>query len=110
MSSITTSRSSHAGQPLSTSESPRSSPACTGSMVPDRRRACASDGPMNGGPLAGVRVLELAGLGALPYGTLRLADMGADVVRIERTSDVPEEKVARPHSAFDRGRRSIAVD
>jgi alpha-methylacyl-CoA racemase len=65
---------------------------------------------MNGGPLAGVRVLELAGLGALPYGTLRLADMGADVVRIERTSDVPDEKVARPHSAFDRGRRSIAVD
>jgi alpha-methylacyl-CoA racemase len=65
---------------------------------------------VNGGALAGVRVIELAGLGALPYGTLRLADMGADVIRVERPSEVPAEPVARPHSAFDRGRRSIAVD
>lgn len=65
---------------------------------------------MNGGPLAGVRVIELAGLGALPYGTLRLADMGAEVIRVERVSAVPAELVARPHSPFDRGRRSIAVD
>jgi alpha-methylacyl-CoA racemase len=64
---------------------------------------------VNGGPLAGVRVVELAGLGALPYGTLRLADMGAEVIRVERPSEVPAEPVARPHSAFDRGRRSIAV-
>ena len=65
---------------------------------------------MTGGPLAGVRVLELAGLGALPFGSLKMADMGAEVVRIERPSAVPEEKVARSHSAWDRGRRSIAVD
>jgi alpha-methylacyl-CoA racemase len=65
---------------------------------------------VNGGPLAGVRVIELAGLGALPYGTLRLADMGAEVIRVERVSAVPAELVARPHSPFDRGRRSIAVD
>ena len=62
------------------------------------------------GPLADVRVLELAGLGALPYGSLRLADMGAEVIRVDRISDVPEPPVARPHSAWDRGRRSIAVD
>lgn len=62
------------------------------------------------GPLAGVRVIELAGLGALPFGTLRLADMGAEVVRIDRLSDVPTEKVARPYSAWDRGRKSVAVD
>jgi alpha-methylacyl-CoA racemase len=60
--------------------------------------------------LAGVRVLELAGLGALPYGSLRLADMGAEVIRVERTADVPDEPVAKPHSAWDRGRRSVAVD
>ena len=65
---------------------------------------------MNEGPLSGVRVIELAGLGALPYGSLRLADMGAEVLRVDRLSEVPEEPVARPHSAFDRGRRSIAVD
>ena len=67
-------------------------------------------GAVNGGALAGVRVVELAGLGALPYGTLRLADMGAEVIRVERTAAVPDEPVARPHSPFDRGRRSIAVD
>jgi alpha-methylacyl-CoA racemase len=63
-----------------------------------------------GGPLAGVRVIELAGLGALPYATLRLADMGADVVRVERTAEVPETPAPRPHSFWDRGRRSVAVD
>jgi len=63
-----------------------------------------------GGPLAGVKVIELAGLGALPYGALRLADMGAEIVRIERLSEVPEKPEPRPHNAWDRGRRSIAVD
>ena len=65
---------------------------------------------MSAGPLAGVRVVELAGLGALPYGSLRLADMGAEVIRVERIADVPDEPVAKPHSAWDRGRRSVAVD
>lgn len=36
------------------------------------------------GPLAGVRVLELAGLGPAPHACMLLADLGADVVRIER--------------------------
>lgn len=65
---------------------------------------------INDGPLAGLRVLELAGLGALPYGSLRLADMGAEVIRVDRPAEVPAEPVARPPSAWDRGRRSIAVD
>ncbi|MDW3217294.1 MAG: CaiB/BaiF CoA-transferase family protein [Acidimicrobiales bacterium] len=62
------------------------------------------------GPLAGVRVIELAGLGALPFGTLKLADMGAEVVRVDRLAEVPAEKVPGPYSSWDRGRRSIAVD
>jgi alpha-methylacyl-CoA racemase len=62
------------------------------------------------GALAGVRVIELAGLGALPYASLRLADMGAQVVRVERTSEVPAEPTPRPPNAWDRGRLSIAVD
>ena len=62
------------------------------------------------GPLEGVRVVELAGLGALPYGSLRLADMGADVVRVERAAEVPANPVPKPRSTWDRGRRSIAVD
>ena len=64
------------------------------------------------GPLSDIRIIELAGLGALPYGTLRLADMGADVVRVDRLADVPpaDERDAKPYSSWDRGRRSIAVD
>lgn len=63
-----------------------------------------------GGPLAGVTVIELAGLGALPFGTLKLADMGAEVIRVDRVSEVPAEKSPGAHSSWDRGRRSIAVD
>jgi len=55
-------------------------------------------------------VIELAGLGALPFGTLKLADMGADVIRVDRLAEVPEDPVAREYSSWDRGRRSIAVD
>jgi alpha-methylacyl-CoA racemase len=67
------------------------------------------------GPLSGYRILELAGLGALPFGTMKLADMGADVIRINRISEAPEEipsEIAPKQfwREFDRGRRSIAVD
>ena len=64
------------------------------------------------GPLRDLRIIELAGLGALPYGSLRLADMGADIVRVERLADVPPpgQRTAKPYSTWDRGRRSIAVD
>jgi len=41
---------------------------------------------------------------------LKLGDMGAEVIRVDRMSDVPAEPVARPHNFWDRGRRSIAVD
>jgi alpha-methylacyl-CoA racemase len=65
---------------------------------------------MTPGPLDGIRVIELAGLGALPFGSLKLADMGARIVRVERLSDVPQDRTPRRHSSWDRGRRSIAVD
>ena len=62
------------------------------------------------GPLDGIRIIELAGLGALPFGSLKLADMGAQVVRVDRASEVPDDKSAKPYSSWDRGRSSIAVD
>ncbi|MEO8696032.1 MAG: CaiB/BaiF CoA-transferase family protein [Acidimicrobiales bacterium] len=65
---------------------------------------------MSTGPLDGIRIIELAGLGALPFGSLKLADMGASIVRVERLADVPADRTPRRHSAWDRGRRSIAVD
>ena len=52
------------------------------------------------GPLAGVKVIELAGLGALPFGTLKLADMGAEVIRVDRLTEVPDEKLENGHSSW----------
>ncbi len=63
-----------------------------------------------GGPLQGVKIVELAGMGALPFATLKLGDMGAEVIRIDRISEVPVDPEPRPHNFWDRGRRSIAVD
>ncbi len=63
------------------------------------------------GPLAGVRIIELAGIGPGPFCAMMLADMGADVIRVERSAavrggdpDVP------PADVMLRGRRSIGVD
>ena len=67
-------------------------------------------GQTTSGPLRGVRIVELAGLGALPFASLKLADMGADIVRVDRATDVPAEPKPRPRSSWDRGRRSIGVD
>src|SRR2546423_2778538 len=64
----------------------------------------------SGGPLAGFTIVELAGLGALPFGSGKLADMGADVIRVHRTNEVPDEPRAARYSEYNRGRRSIAVD
>lgn len=73
----------------------------------------ANNGSGNGphaGPLSGFTIVELAGLGALPFGTLKLADLGADVIRVHRASEVPGETPPARESEWDRGRRSIAVD
>lgn len=41
-----------------------------------------------GGPLAGLRVVELAGIGPGPHAALLLADLGADVVRVQRAGQI----------------------
>lgn len=60
------------------------------------------------GPLKGVKVIELQGIGPGPYCGMMLADMGADVIRIDRSVNVG--KPAAPHDILARGRRSIGVD
>ena len=62
------------------------------------------------GPLHGVRIVEIAGIGPGPFAATLLSDMGADVVRVERVEVV--ERATRPSGfTFDaRGRRAIAVD
>jgi alpha-methylacyl-CoA racemase len=61
------------------------------------------------GPLAGLRVIELAGIGPGPYAAMLLADLGADVIRIERPgkqgSSVPPER-----DVLRRNRRSVVLD
>ncbi|WP_051099307.1 CaiB/BaiF CoA transferase family protein [Actinopolyspora mortivallis] len=57
------------------------------------------------GPLAGVRVVELAGLGPAPFCAMLLADLGAEVVRVER----PTEPAGR-QDLLNRGKRSMLVD
>jgi alpha-methylacyl-CoA racemase len=61
------------------------------------------------GPLTGLRVVELAGLGPGPFAAMLLSDMGADVITIDRpgggTSIVPPEL-----DVLRRGRRSVAID
>ncbi|MBV9207497.1 MAG: CoA transferase, partial [Actinobacteria bacterium] len=59
------------------------------------------------GPLAGIRVLELAGIGPGPFCAMMLADAGATVLRIDRPGGAPE----RPELALlNRGRRSAVLD
>jgi len=63
------------------------------------------------GPLSGLRVLELAGIGPCPFGAMVLADLGADVLRVERSSAVPATRPAgRSWDLLQRGKRSIGVD
>jgi alpha-methylacyl-CoA racemase len=70
------------------------------------------------GPLDGVRVIEMAGMGPGPFAAMMLADLGADVVRVDRWSDsgdLPDtERRVRgtdpTRYVLHRGRRSLGVD
>ena len=64
-----------------------------------------------GGPLQGMRVIELAGLGPGPFAGMMLSDAGADVIRIDRPGPAHATDTADDLSvALERGRRSIALD
>ena len=63
------------------------------------------------GPLAGVRVVELAGIGPAPFAAMLLADLGADVIRVDRPGE-PSLPVPLPPESdlLRRGRPSVALD
>lgn len=63
---------------------------------------------VSSGPLAGTRIVELAGIGPAPFCVMLLADMGADVVRVDRVGPPNPEYPVNP--VVERGRRSVAVD
>lgn len=58
------------------------------------------------GPLAGYRIIELAGIGPGPFCGMLLSDLGAEVIRVDRIS----QSSNRPKDVLTRGRKSIAVD
>lgn len=63
------------------------------------------------GPLAGVRVIEIAGIGSLPFAGMMLADMGAEILRIDTPR--PRELAALTDAAEDplqRGRAALTLD
>jgi alpha-methylacyl-CoA racemase len=61
------------------------------------------------GPLRGVRVVELAGIGPGPHAAMMLADLGADVIRIERPGGAMSPG-PRETDLLTRGRPSVAMD
>lgn len=58
------------------------------------------------GPLAGIRVIEFAGIGPAPFCGMLFSDLGADVVRIDRPNGFPYT----PSDVITRGRRSVALN
>ena len=61
------------------------------------------------GPLRGLRVVEIAGLGPVPHAAMMLSDLGADVVRVDRPGGAMSELAGR----FDpvlRGRTTVVAD
>jgi len=64
-----------------------------------------------GGPLQGIKVVELAGIGPAPMCAMLLADLGAEVIRVDRLApaDLGIDS-GRQYNLLERSRRSIAVD
>lgn len=61
------------------------------------------------GPLAGLKIIEFAGIGPGPFTGMMLADMGAEVIVIDRAADVARAS-KYPRAASNRGKRSVALD
>ena len=57
------------------------------------------------GPLQGLKIVEMAGIGPAPFAAMMLADHGADVIRVERAG-----LIGIPNDPLLRSRRSIALD
>ena len=62
------------------------------------------------GPLRGLKVIEIAGVGPAPHAATILADLGADVMRIERPGSGAPSAGPRTSDLLTRGRPSVALD
>ncbi|HEX8964009.1 MAG TPA: CaiB/BaiF CoA-transferase family protein [Rhodocyclaceae bacterium] len=64
------------------------------------------------GPLEGIRIIEMAGIGPAPFAAMWLADMGAEVIRIDRKAPPGDTAfdTLKSYGFLNRGRRSLALD
>jgi alpha-methylacyl-CoA racemase len=66
------------------------------------------------GPLTGIKIIEMVGIGPCPFAAMMLADMGAEVIRIDRKTkpgaDSPFPMLGTKFDVMARGRRSLALD
>ncbi len=62
------------------------------------------------GPLAGVKVIEMRGIGPGPYAGMLLADMGAEVIVVDRSSAAQGISMPSRYDVNSRGKKSIALD
>jgi alpha-methylacyl-CoA racemase len=62
------------------------------------------------GPLAGVRIIEMAGLGPVPFAAMWFVDMGADVIRIDRPARRSDDLAGVEPAMVRRGRRALGID
>ena len=68
---------------------------------------------MGQGPLSGIKVIELPNIGPTQFAGMALADLGAEVLRLDRATSVASGEGTMPASAYaslDRNRRSVGVD
>ena len=72
--------------------------------------ASSGAAPSGAGPLAGVRALELGGIGPVPFCGMLLADLGVEVIRLERVSSVAASPASTRFEVLHRGRKSVALD
>lgn len=62
------------------------------------------------GPLSGIKIIEVAGIGPGPFAAMMLSDLGADVIRVDRAQAVRGDFSKPNLELLNRGRRSIGID
>lgn len=69
-----------------------------------------TDNVVSSGPLAGLRVVELAGLGPAPFATMLMAELGAEVIRIDRPGGAGVINGFETVDFLNRGKKSVLLD